>query len=134
MGDRDAIKEARRIRKLFGGGMRQCGIIAAAGLVALDEMLPRLGDDNRRAHELGKALATIPGIILDPDTVETNIVFFSVADNAPVNAKELADGLAKQGVLVHALGHDRVRMVTHYHITDEDITEAVDATARIMGV
>ena len=112
--------------------MRQCGIIAAAGLVALDEMLPRLGDDNRRAHELGKRLAEIPGIVLDHHTVETNIVFFAMAKDAPVDARGLAGALAEQGILVHALGHDRVRMVTHYHITDDDITTAAEATARIM--
>ncbi len=76
VGDTDAIAEARRIRKTFGGGMRQVGIIAAAGLVALDEVLPTLGEDNRRARLLADRLAGIPGIALDPEAVETNIICF----------------------------------------------------------
>ena len=80
VGDAATITEARRVRKMFGGGMRQAGIIAAAGLVAFDEVLPTLSEDNRRARALADGLADIPGIVLDPATVETNIVFFSLAE------------------------------------------------------
>ena len=132
VGDADTITEARRVRKLFGGGMRQAGIIAAAGLVALDEVLPMLANDNRRARNLAVGLAGIPGIVLDPETVETNIVFFSLADTAPMDAAELAARLAADGVLCHPLGRDSIRMVTHYHISDEDITRAVEVTARAL--
>ena len=79
VGSADTITEARRVRKMFGGGMRQAGIIAAAGLVALDEVMPLLAEDNRRAHTLAVGLAEIPAVVLDPDTVDTNIVFFSLA-------------------------------------------------------
>jgi len=132
-GDTDAIAEARRIRKTFGGGMRQVGVIAAAGLMALDEVLPELGEDNRRARLLADRLAEIPGVALDPESVETNIICFGFDENAKLSAGELAAALADQGVRVHALGHDFVRMVTHYHITDEDVVRAGDAVARVMA-
>ena len=112
--------------------MRQVGVIAAASLVALDEVLPTLGEDNRRAHTLGDQLAEIPGIDLDPETVETNIICFSFDEKAKLNASELATALADEGVLVHALGHDFVRMVTLFHITDYDVVRAGDAVARVM--
>jgi len=133
VGDADTIEEARRVRKMFGGGMRQAGIIAAAGLVALDEMLPLLGEDNRRARTLADGLAEISGIVLDPKTVETNIVFFSLAQDLPLSATELAAQLAESGVLAHALGHDSVRMVTHYQIGDDDVERTVGVVRSVMG-
>ena len=133
VGDTATITEARRVRKMFGGGMRQAGIIAAAGLVAFDEVLPTLAEDNRRARTLADGLAEIPGIVLDPETVETNIVFFSLADDVSMDAGTLAAKLAEEGVLCHPLGGDSIRMVTHYHISDPNITEAVSTTARILG-
>jgi threonine aldolase len=132
VGDRDAIAEARRIRKMLGGGMRQVGVLAAAGLVALDEILPRLGDDNRRARRLADLLAEVPAVDLEPDLVETNIVFFGLAPSSPVTAGELARRLAAEGVLVHALGPASVRMVTHHHITDADVDSAARAVRRVL--
>jgi len=128
----DHEREIRRIRKMFGGGMRQAGIIAAAGIVALEQMTDRLADDNRRAHTLAKELAEIRGIELDPGLVETNIVFFRLAEDAPYDAKELAARLSERGILVHALGGASVRMVTHHHITDADIERAVEAVRLIL--
>jgi threonine aldolase len=132
VGSADAIVDARRIRKMFGGGMRQAGIIAAAGLVALDEVMPLLAEDNRRAHTLAVGLAEIPAIILDPDTVETNIVFFSLSEDAPMDAGTLAARLAGDGLLCHPLGGDSIRMVTHYHIGDDDIEKAVEITSKML--
>jgi len=133
VGDADTITEARRIRKMFGGGMRQAGIIAAAGLVALDEILPTLTEDNLRAHTLAVGLAAIPAIVLDPDTVDTNIVFFSLAEDASSDAGALASRLAEEGVLCHPLGGDSIRMVTHYHISDDDIEKAVEITEKVLS-
>jgi len=133
VGDTDTIAEARRVRKMFGGGMRQAGIIAAAGLVALDEVLPGLGDDNRRAHDLAIGLAEIPGIVLAPEEVETNIVFFSLDDTAEMNAAELSDRLSGEGVLCHPLGRDSIRMVTHYHISDADVERTIKVTKGVLG-
>jgi threonine aldolase len=133
VGDANLITEARRVRKMFGGGMRQAGVLAAAGLVALDEVLPRLADDHRTAHLLADLLAEVPGIDLDPATVETNIVCLSLEPEAPVTAGELAERLAAENVLVHALGPDMVRMVTHYHITMEDVQQAAAAVRRVIA-
>ncbi len=133
VGSEDAITQARRIRKLFGGGMRQVGVLAAAGLVALDEMVLRLGDDNRRALRLAELLAAIPGIVLDPDLVDTNIVFFGLSSDAPIDARALQAKLADGGVLAHALDGTSIRMVTHYHIGDDDIEQAARGVARAMA-
>ena len=132
VGDAGVVNEARRVRKMFGGGMRQAGIVAAAGLVALDDILPNLDVDNHRARRLADGLATIDAIDLDPETVETNIVFFSLTKSSPLDAKGLADGLAQEGVLCHPLGGDSIRMVTHYHITDDDIDTAVTVTEKVL--
>jgi threonine aldolase len=131
--DDDCISECRRIRKMFGGGMRQAGIIAAAGIVALDEVLPTLGDDNRRARRLADGLAPLPGISLDPTTVETNIVFFGLSESSPLDAGVLAVRLADHGVLCHPLGGDSIRMVTHYHISDDDVDRAIEVTSKVLG-
>ncbi len=131
VGDEGTILEARRIRKLFGGGMRQAGIIAAAGVVALNTMMNRLGDDNRRAKHLAESLAEIPGIDIDPQLVDTNIVFFRLtSENQTANS--FAHSLSEAGILVHALGDDAVRAVTHYHITDADIGNMIDAVKKAM--
>ncbi len=126
VGEEDTISEARRVRKLFGGGMRQAGIIAAGGLVALETMVTRLRDDNLRARRLANVLAEIPGIDLDPRLVDTNIVFFRLTSENQ-NASTLAQTLAANGILVHALGDNAVRAVTHYHITDTDIDDTIKA-------
>jgi threonine aldolase len=133
VGDRDAITEAHRIRKMLGGGMRQAGVLAAAALVALDEVLPRLGEDNRLARRLADRLAEIQGVVLDPETVDTNIVFFGVADSAALNATALAARLADEGILAHALGPDSIRMVTHYHISEENVDDTAAVVARVIA-
>lgn len=125
VGPRDLIGEARRIRKLLGGGMRQAGVLAAAGLVALETMVDRLGDDHRRAGFVAEQLATMPQILIRPELTQTNIVFFKLR-NPGASAALFAETLASEGVLVHALGPDSIRLVTHYHIGDREIERAVD--------
>lgn len=127
------VDRARRFRKLLGGGMRQAGILAAAGLVALEEVLPRLAEDNRRGRVLADGIAQVPGIDLDPVTVETNIVFFRLDPSAPLTAPQLSAALAERGVLAHSLGHDSIRMVTHCQISDQDVEVAVDAVRQVMA-
>ncbi|MEN8164719.1 MAG: GntG family PLP-dependent aldolase, partial [Acidobacteriota bacterium] len=129
VGDEATIKEGRRIRKLFGGGMRQAGIIAAGGMVALETMVDRLGDDNRRARRLAESLDTISGIDIDPQMVDTNIVFFRLVSDGQT-ASAFARTLSEAGILVHALGENAVRAVTHYHITDADIDSTVTAVRK----
>jgi threonine aldolase len=132
VGDRAFIAEARGVRKMLGGGMRQAGVLAAAGLVALDEVLPRLADDHATARQLGKLLVDVAGIEIDPSSVETNIVCFALGEDAGLTAGELASRLRQEGVLVHALGANLVRMVTHYHITMRDVEDAAAAVRRVM--
>jgi len=132
IGDRELIGEARVVRKMLGGGMRQAGVLAAAGLVAFDEVLPRLADDHATARRLAELIVEVPGILLDPATVETNIICFALDGNAGMTAAELADRLGKKGVLASALGANLVRMVTHYHITMPDAETAANAVRAVM--
>ncbi len=133
VGSTDTITEARRIRKMFGGGMRQAGVLAAAGLVALDEMVPRVGDDNHRARSLAERLAEIDGLVVDLDSVETNIFMVSLAADALLSAAELSQRLHVRGVLAHALTSDSLRLVTHYHISDADVEQAADVFRQVMA-
>lgn len=139
VGDEDFIAEARRVRKLFGGGMRQVGVLAAAGIVALTSMVDRLAEDHRRARRLALGLAELPGVVLQPERILTNIVVFRLAqaklpgDPAlPPNAHFVA-AMKAEGVLCGAFGQDEVRMVTHYHITDEDVEKALAAARRVLS-
>ena len=132
VGSAEAIAEARRIRKLFGGGMRQAGVLAAAGLVALDEMRLRLAEDHATARTLAGRIAALPAFDLDPATVETNIVFFGLRPEFPQSAAEFVGRLREHGVLAHALGPDRIRMVTHYEIGPDDIDHASAVIERLV--
>jgi threonine aldolase len=133
VGDKAAIAEARQIRKMFGGAMRQAGVLAAAGLVAFDEVLPRLADDHATARRLAELLAEIPGIDLNPQNVETNIISFELDDKASMGAHELAERAVEDGVKFSPLGDRAIRMVTHYHIGMEDAERAAGVVRRILG-
>lgn len=139
VGDRDFIAEARRVRKLFGGGMRQVGVLAAAGIVALTTMVDRLAEDHRRARRLAEGLAELPGVDIAPERIMTNIVVFRLSrpdlagdPSSPPNARFVA-AMWEQGVLCGAFGKEEVRMVTHYHITDDDIDHALAAARKVLG-
>ena len=123
-GTRPFIAEARRSRKLLGGGMRQAGVLAAAGIVALTDMTARLAEDHARARRLAAGLADIKGIAVDLERVKTNIVFFG-SDRDDLPAERLAKMLAAEGIHVLATGKRRLRAVTHYHITAADIDDAL---------
>ncbi len=127
VGNNAFIHQARRIRKQLGGGMRQAGILAAAGIVALETMVDRLAEDHTRAKELAKELAHIPGIVLDSGTPYTNMVFLSLSPDYPHSAQWVAAKLKEKGVLVGVVGEKRFRLVTHYWITDEDVKDAAMA-------
>ncbi len=122
-GSRDFIARARRARKMVGGGMRQAGIIAAAGIVALTEMVERLAEDHQTARILAEGLAELPGIQLDLDTVQTNIVIFG-PEKRPPEGSSFAQVLAREGVRIGDIGGGRFRAVTHYGISQTDIHEA----------
>ena len=118
-GPQEFIDEARRNRKMVGGGMRQAGVIAAAGIVALETMIDRLADDHANAKFLAEGLAEIPGIALDPLSIKTNIVFFDLRNG--MTASQLMEQLAPEGVLMGVAGEKRIRAVTHYGVEREDI-------------
>ena len=120
-GSAEFIRSARRIRKQLGGGMRQAGVLAAAGLVALDQMIDRLADDHRRARLLADGLAKIPGLGLDTPVPETNMVFATLKEDIPFSSAQVAARLAEKGIKVGTVGPRRFRMVTHYWIDDEGI-------------
>jgi threonine aldolase len=129
-GARDFIAEARRQRKMVGGGMRQAGILAAAGIVALETMIDRLADDHANARRMAEGLADIPGIELDAARVKTNIVFFDLKNS--MTAAQLVERVARDGVLIGAAGERRIRAVTHYGIERAGIEMALGVIQRAM--
>lgn len=131
-GTQDFIDEARRARKVLGGGMRQAGILAAAGIVALNEMVPRLAEDHANAKKLAIGLADTPGLFIDPDRIHTNIIFFEVR-HADITPEQFVQRIEDEGVRMLPVGGQRIRAVTHYHITSEDIDRALDVISRVMG-
>lgn len=126
-GPKDFIEKARRIRKQLGGGMRQAGILAAAGIVALEKMTGRLVEDHVRARKLAHGLAQIPGLQLDTPVPASNMVFLNLGDEISINAAEFAARLKNLGVRVGISGERRFRLVTHYWISDEGVDIAIDA-------
>ncbi|HEV8582194.1 MAG TPA: GntG family PLP-dependent aldolase [Thermoanaerobaculia bacterium] len=121
-GSRDFIRESRRVRKMFGGGMRQVGVVAAAGLIALRKGPARLSEDHENAARLARALAELPGIEIDPASVETNIVFCRVTEG---KAQSLVGRLKEAGILSVAIGADKVRFVTHRDVSRTQIDQAI---------
>lgn len=123
------IADARRLRKMLGGGMRQAGIIAAAGIYALERMVDRLEEDHATAQQLADGLRRVPGIVLDPPSPETNIVFWRLAD-PELRVGAFISTLREEGLRVMELGAGRIRAVTHYGITTEDVLRATQSVAR----
>ncbi len=134
VGSRAFIDEARRVRKLLGGGMRQAGVIAAAGIVALNEMVDRMAEDHANAKRLAEGLANIPGLAIQPETVESNILFFGVTDaqGQPADNTRLVETAAAAGVLLSGGDDGRIRAVTHYGITAADVDHALSVIATAM--
>ena len=124
VGSVEFIDQARKWRKMVGGGMRQAGVLAAAGLVALDTMVDRLAEDHQNARRLAQGLANIDGITVDPDRIQTNIVIFDI-DPKLGTAQDMIAALDQEGVKVSYPGVQSLRMVTHRHISNEDIEEAL---------
>jgi threonine aldolase len=128
-GSPELVARARRIRKMLGGGMRQVGILAAAGLVALERMVDRLADDHANARTLAEGVARLPRIRLELATVQTNIVIFFV-DRAD-GVAELVQGCAARKVKVHGIGPTSIRCVTHKDVDADDIARTLDAFREI---
>ena len=127
VGPAELIDRARLFRKAMGGGMRQAGVLAAAGLIALEEGPKRLYEDHANAKLLAEALATLPGVSIDPDAVETNIVIFGLTGQQ--NPAELVARLKARNVLMSALGHNLIRLVTHLDVDRAMCVAAAEAIA-----
>ncbi|MCL4425619.1 MAG: low-specificity L-threonine aldolase [Firmicutes bacterium] len=130
-GTKEWVARARKYRKLLGGGMRQAGVLAAAGIVALEKMVNRLAEDHANAHLLGGGLAQIPGIKLDLATVQTNMVTFEL-DKPGLDGAGFVRELLARGVKANATGPKRIRFVTHKDVSREDILTALQVVQAIM--
>lgn len=127
VGSREFIEKARRVRKMLGGGMRQVGVLAAAGLYALEHHVARLAEDHKNAQLLAEALQEIPEVHLEP--VETNIVIFELST---IPAEKLIDELKQRDILALAIGPRRIRLVTHLDVSREDVLYAAQAIREIL--
>jgi threonine aldolase len=134
VGSADFIYRAHRARKILGGGMRQAGIIAAAGLVALEDMMGRLGDDHANAALLARGLAGINGIRVDPDEIQTNIVFFDLEGWVSIDTEGLAQRLKEQtGLLLGCSGRRRFRAVTHYWVGSNEVNQLLEGLRQVLS-
>ncbi len=130
--DQRIIDRARRFRRMYGGAMRQAGILAAAGIYALDRHVARLKTDHDHAKKLARLLQQIPSIQIAPQHVETNIVIFDIIDEQRSPA-ELVAALKEQGVLINAIGGNAYRAVTHLNITEKQIDEAIAIFTNVLS-
>jgi threonine aldolase len=132
-GSQPFIAKARRLRKMLGGGMRQAGILAAAGIVALEKMVDRLAEDHARARKLADGLRLVPGLKLDPGIPVTNMVFLSLRPEVHCTTDELIEKLKERGVLIGATGERSYRLVMHYWIEDTGVDETIAAFRSALG-
>jgi threonine aldolase len=130
-GSREFVDRIHRFRKMVGGGMRQAGILAAAGIYALDHHVDRLQEDHESARRLALGLKEIKGTTLNPDHVETNIIIFGVAGTG-MTSPAVRDAMKNEGVLMNALGNDHIRLVTHLDVTRKDIDKALEAFRKVI--
>jgi threonine aldolase len=130
-GTEEFIAKVHRIRKQLGGGMRQAGFLAAAGIVSLETVADKLEDDHRRAKELCAGLAEIPLIKVDPENQHTNMVYFTLSEDAPLTIGEFLAKTKERGLLFS--GRDRFRMVTHLWITDQAVEEALQIIRKVLS-
>jgi len=133
-GSKEFIVKAHRLRKQLGGGMRQAGILAAAGIVSLDTMVDRLGEDHARARKLAEGLASVSGLVLDEGTPHTNMIFMNLAEHIEYTAEKVAAHMHKaHGIRIGVTGKRRFRLVLHYWIDDEAVEKTVAALKELLG-
>jgi threonine aldolase len=130
--DSTVIEKARRFRRMYGGAMRQAGILAAAGIYALEHNVARLKEDHEHAKRLARKLQQLPAVLVNPQHVDTNIVIFDVVNHRLAPA-EIVAALKREGVLINAVGGNSFRAVTHLDVSAKQIDEAVEAFARVLG-
>lgn len=130
-GSKEFIKEARRYRKMLGGGMRQAGIIAAAGIVAISDMIGQLRKDHVNARLLAEGINRIPGLSIDLERVKTNIIYFDLA-NPKITPEELLQKMAEKGIRFLSTGPRQFRMVTHYGVNRADVKRTIRVLRAVM--
>lgn len=124
------IARARHLRKMLGGGMRQVGILAAAGIISLEKMTQRLGEDHLRAQKLADGLRQVDGLVVDAGSPYTNMVYLNLSENVAVDTGQITQRLKERGVLVDPESARRFRLVTHYWIDDEAVEQTVSAFSK----
>ena len=128
VGSNEFIEQAHRWRKMFGGGMRQSGILAAAGIYAIENNIERMKKDHARAKTIARAIDEMDHVSVDVDAVQTNMVYFSAND---YTASEVSQKMAKAGIDMFDISPTHCRIVTHLHITDEDVQGVIEALASL---
>jgi threonine aldolase len=133
VGTNKFIARARHLRKMLGGGMRQVGVIAAAGIISLEKMTLRLGEDHARAKKLADGLHQIKGIIVDEGSPKTNMIYFNLADGVKVTSQQIGERMLEAGILVDAYHPTRFRLVTHCWIDDDAVEKSIAAFKKIVS-
>lgn len=133
VGNNKFINRARHLRKMLGGGMRQVGVLAAAGVISLERMTKRLGEDHVRAKKLSEGLKQVKGLVLDAaEGASTNMVYFDLLDNVKLTVDQIITEMKIRGVLVDWAGPRRFRLVTHYWVDDAGVEKALKAFAEVL--
>jgi len=132
VGTEEIIEKVHRLRKMLGGAMRQAGVVAAPGIVAIEEMVDRLKEDHKNAKILAKELEKIDGVEIDSEKIKTNIVIFKIVSKKFKNVDQIIKKLQKKGVNVLEFGHDRIRAVTHYGIEEKDVIKAAEIVSSVL--
>jgi len=125
VGTRKFVARARHLRKMLGGGMRQVGVLAAAGIISLEQMVTRLADDHARARKLADGLRQTRGIVVDNGSPYSNMVYLNLSDDISINAQQIGEKMKRLGILLDAENARRFRLVTHYQIDDDAIEKTI---------
>lgn len=133
LGTNKFIARARHLRKMLGGGMRQVGIIAAAGIISLEKMTKRLGEDHARAKELADGLRQIPGLVVDTGSPSTNMVYMNLAEEVKLSTAQIVEQMKPMGILLDAENSRRFRLVTHYWIDEKAVQKTVAAFRDVLA-
>jgi threonine aldolase len=133
VGSKKFIARARHLRKMLGGGMRQAGVLAAAGLISLEKMTGRLGQDHARAKKMAAGLKQVKGLVLDAGSPSTNMIYMNLSNDVRMDAAEVIRKMKARGVLLDSENARRFRLVTHYWIDDEAVEKTVQAFRETLG-
>jgi threonine aldolase len=132
VGTRNFITRGRHIRKMLGGGMRQVGVVAAAGIISLEKMTKRLSEDHVRAKKIADGLRRVQGLVVDANSPSTNMVYLNLSQDVSLNAQQVTEKMKSLGVLVDPENARRFRLVTHYWIDDEAVEKTVSAFQKVL--